>query len=94
MNPNDVAPAIVGSIFFLSVAVVLVLRGPIGKALARRLEGRAGGEDASRVAELEDRVVRLERVNGRLAELEERIDFAERMLAGRRDAGRLERSVE
>ncbi len=65
-------------------ATVLVLR-PLAKAWARRLSGA----DASRIDELEQRVVELEQigsgdysvVQGELNDLHERMDFTERMLA-------------
>jgi len=91
MNPNDVAPALVGSIFFLATAVVLVLRGPLGKAWARRIEG-PGAPGTAAQAELEDLRARLEEVEqqvGRVHELEERLDFAERLLAQAREPERL-----
>ncbi len=81
MNPDDVAPLFISVVLFISTAAVFIFRGPIGKALARRIEGNAGGDDAlvSRVLELEHRLAELERV--RVGELEERVDFAERLLA-------------
>lgn len=45
---------------------------------------------AWRVADLEARLAELEGVEGRLAELEERLDFAERMLAAKNEPARLE----
>ena len=73
MNPNDVAPLAISVVLFISTAAVLIFRGPIGKAIARRIEGNGAGDEAMlpRVLELEHR----------LAELEERLDFAERMLS-------------
>lgn len=61
------------------IGVVFVLRGPVGKAMARRLEGGSlqGGDPAARVEELEARVAELERDR---VELAERIEFTERML--------------
>lgn len=54
--------------------------GPIGRALARRLEGRRQpGEDF--LADLEARVAELEAARQHIAELEERLDFTERLLA-------------
>jgi hypothetical protein len=50
----------------------------------RRIERRGlttGEMSAERLAELEQRVADLEAEHGRVAELEERLDFAERMLA-------------
>ena len=63
------------------IAVVLVigllklLRGPVGEALADRLRG---GTPARRDAEL---LAEVEAMRTRLAEVEERLDFAERLLA-------------
>jgi hypothetical protein len=86
---SDIAPVIMGTIFTVAVAGTIVLRGPLGRALARAIElGAAGGrppEDEARVAQLEQRVAELEAGQTRLAELEERVDFAERMLI-RQDA--------
>lgn len=45
---------------------------------------------AWRVADLEARLAELEGVEGRVAELEERLDFAERLLARKDDPARLE----
>lgn len=76
---------------FLAVgaAAVALLTGPVGQAIARRIGGgKSRGETglstgemaAERVAELEARVSELEAVQARLLELEERVDFAERLL--------------
>lgn len=73
------------AILFGSVASVLILRGPVGRALARRIEGGAAeGLSADQLAELDE-------VRHRMLELEERVDFAERMLA-RPDVERIERT--
>lgn len=68
---------------FLSVAAVLIFRGPFGKAMAERLAGRqAPGPESERLrAEVEE-------LRYRLAELEERVDFSERLLARGREAER------
>jgi hypothetical protein len=73
---------------------VMVLIGkvviPIAQAYARRVEGKAGGlQQAGEFAELEARVRELEVREARMAELEERLDFTERLLAQQRDPGRL-----
>jgi hypothetical protein len=86
------APVIATSIFFLSVATVVILRGPLGKALARRIEGASGQVDTHLfplVEELQARVAELEQRQGTLHELEERIDFTERLLAQQREEARL-----
>lgn len=76
MPPGDLAPVIVTIVFFLSAAATFILRGPLGKALARRLEG--GPPQTQNALESDGRTAALEH---RVAELEERADFAERLLA-------------
>ena len=57
----------------------------------RRMERRAGlGGGGAPPADVEERLASLEEATGRLAEIEERLDFAERMLARQREAGRLD----
>ena len=72
------------------VGVVLILRGPVGRALSRRIDGTAGqpeGLSSAEAEELRHRVAELEQQQMRLQELEERLDFAERLLAqGRTEA--------
>ena len=68
--------------FFLTVGGVVVLRGPLGRALAERIAGRAGHGADRRTLELERQV---EDLQYRLTELEERVDFTERVVAHGRD---------
>ncbi len=66
------------------VAGAVIFRGPLGQALARRLEGggvHSGDQEATLQA--------LDEMRGRMAELEERVDFAERLLAQARQPDRL-----
>jgi hypothetical protein len=81
---------------FLAVGAigVALLVGPVGQAVGRLLLGKRGdratglttGEmTAERVGELEARIAELEASQGRLLELEERVEFAERLLAGGSD---------
>ena len=67
----------------------------VGPAIARRLGGDVdGGRRAdllhADVDDLKARLAELEHDRDRLAELEERLDFTERMLAKPADAGRSE----
>lgn len=82
---NTLAPMTV--LVAVAVALVLVLRGPLGRALARCIEGtRAADADANqRLEDVEARLQTLEMTQKRMLELEERLDFAERLLA-RQDA--------
>jgi hypothetical protein len=70
-----------------TVGAVLIFRGPLGRALARRIEGSPGPapELEGRVRDLEERVALVEQDR---TELLERLDFAERMLLQARDGGK------
>lgn len=89
---NADAPALVMMVVVVMAALTIVL-WPLARALARRLEGR-GSVDAALKAEVEQLRHRLEEVDGlqvRVAELEERLDFTERLLVRGQesaDAGR------
>jgi hypothetical protein len=94
LDPNYLFSQLMPLISMVTLVVVgaiglrLVFRTPVGEAIARRIrEGRhpdrlgdAGGE-AYR-AEMEDRVLHLQE---RIGELEERVDFTERLLASGRE---------
>ncbi len=77
-----VAGVLVVVILTISLAIRLLPKSARGdqKPLA---------DDAERVEELERRVGELEAGQHRVAELEERLDFAERLLARQRDAPRV-----
>jgi hypothetical protein len=78
MGPFDLIAFIV-----LCVALVKIFTGPIAQAVAQRLRGRPAAEpDPNLLAELEH-------LRGRLAEVEERLDFAERLLARGADGQQL-----
>jgi hypothetical protein len=85
VGPDVIVPVVIA----VCVAGTLVLRGPLGRALADRIARRAGPSD-ERAAEIPPHLVLdLEDVKQRLAELEERQDFAERMLTRARERGDL-----
>jgi hypothetical protein len=73
---------------FFSIAATAILRGPLGKALAERISGQA----AERSASLDDGEVRaeLDEVRYRLHDVEERLDFTERMLTRGQQLPKLE----
>jgi hypothetical protein len=77
---------------FVTVAAGAVLfglvRGPIGRSIARMLEGPPVADEqlVARVEQLEDRQSDQAMDQLRVAELEERLDFAERLLAQRQPA--------
>lgn len=59
------------------------------RALAAGADFTTGEVQAERILDLEARVAELEQGQGRMLELEERMDFTERLLTRQRDAGRL-----
>ena len=62
--------------------LVITVIPALGKAIARRLGGsRPDDRLLSEIELLRDRVDQLEEREGRIAELEERLDFAERIIA-------------
>jgi hypothetical protein len=81
-GPEGLFPVTVGVSF-----VVLGVRRHF--ALKRREQrGLTTGEmESERIAELEQRVAELESAQTRVYELEERVDFAERLLANERNPG-------
>jgi Tfp pilus assembly protein PilO len=71
--------------------VALIIFWPLMKALAKRIEAKGGDVPALRgeVDELRARVAEMEAGQHRVAELEDRLDFAERLLTQQREAARL-----
>ena len=97
MDPNLIAsrldsPAVVMIVLLVMTACTIVL-WPLVRALARRLEGRGGQDVALRgeVEHLRQRLGEVDQLQVRIAELEERLDFTERMLAQSREPDRLQR---
>ncbi len=75
-------------------ACIAMAFSPIGRALADRIRGKsasAGGDDVrTQLAEQREALDQdLEAVRREVAELAERMDFAERLLAKQRDGERL-----
>ena len=74
----------------LSLAwLTYTLIGPLVRAWASRIEGKGNAQLEGRVRELEQHLAENESATQRIAELEERLDFAERLLAQRDDPARL-----
>ena len=86
---SDPAAVIIALAVLGTLALVL---WPLIRAFARRLEGGAASvELQAEVEGLRSRVDQLEQGQGRLIELEERVEFAERVLAQSREPDRLQR---
>jgi hypothetical protein len=76
-------PVIAIVVVVIAVAAVLY---PLARAWARRLEGRhRDDESLARLDAIEQRLGELDAAQGRVLDLEERVDFAERILAERVD---------
>lgn len=67
----------------------MVLKGPIGKAVGSLLEGEEASDSMTgmRLEDVEDRVQELSLETRRLLEIEDRLEFAERLLAQRSEEG-------
>jgi hypothetical protein len=70
---------------FLSVAGVIVMRGPFGRALAERI-ARGSGREVSHDT-VHALIGAVEELRDRVGELEERLDFTERVLARGQEPG-------
>ena len=88
-----------GPSLFETIAIVTIaisvswvaykLLSPLIRAFAARIEGKGGAALEQRVHELEQRVMDGDQAQQRLVELEERLDFAERLLSQREEPLRL-----
>jgi Tfp pilus assembly protein PilO len=89
---NTDGPAVVMIVVAVMVAFTIVL-WPLARALARRLEGRGTVDTALRaeVEQLHQRLGEVDVLQAKVAELEDRLDFAERLLAQSREPDRLQR---
>lgn len=82
---NDVLPflALIVTVTGCSVAFM------VARAFVHRLRGGSGGADQVTLADLEDVRAQLAAMQGQMAELAERQEFAERLLAKARERGQL-----
>jgi Tfp pilus assembly protein PilO len=80
-------PAVVFIVVAALAASVIIL-WPLMRAFARRVEGKGGVDTALRaeVDQLQARLSEVDTLHHRIAELEERVDFTERLLAQSHDA--------
>jgi hypothetical protein len=80
---NDGGPPAIVMIVFLGLLATTIILWPVMRAFARRLEGKASTDPAlhAEIEQLQQRLAEMDGLQHRVAELEERIDFTERMLA-------------
>ena len=83
---ESIFPFLVPITLFVSIAAVAIFRGPLGKALGERLAGRGTQETP---AEFETLRTEVDDLRFRLTDMEERLDFTERILARQREQERL-----
>jgi len=77
----------IAGVMVVAIIVAGIVFGPLLRAYARRIDGKSGDAQlAAEVDHLRARVAELELVQDRVAELEERVDFSERLLAQGRES--------
>jgi hypothetical protein len=79
---NDGGPQAIVAIVFLSLVAATIILWPVMRALARRLESKGAPDPTLRadVDDLQRRLGEVDTLQMRVNELEERLDFAERLL--------------
>lgn len=79
---NADSPAIVTVVIAVLAAATIVL-WPLARALGRRLEGRPALDPALRgdLEQMHQRLAEVDALQARVSELEDRLEFAERLLA-------------
>jgi len=75
----EFAPFMVPIVGMVCIATVVIFRGPMGKALADRIAGGQVHDGGS--ADTESLHGEIDDLKFRLSEVEERLDFTERLLA-------------
>ncbi len=85
MGPDIVVPVVL----FGGGAMVGISFSPIGRAIARRMGGKDEAAEGAALAEVEALRDELGAVKAEVGELQERLDFAERLLAQAREKGQL-----
>ncbi|MHB1328779.1 MAG: hypothetical protein ACYC2K_11315 [Gemmatimonadales bacterium] len=78
---------LIAGVMIIGIIVAGIVFGPLIRAYARRIEGKGvDAQLAGEVDHLRARVAELESVQHRVAELEERVDFSERLLTQGRES--------
>lgn len=84
----------IGIVLVVIVLAIVVIKvfGPLARAWARKLEGKVGDPELrAEVDHLRDQLAEVDGLRGRVQELEERVEFAERLLSQKRDQDLLQR---
>jgi Tfp pilus assembly protein PilO len=90
---NHGGPPIVLLIVIAALTATVIILWPIMRAFGRRMEGRGAADPALRadVEQVHARLAEMDTLQARVSELEERVDFTERLLAQNREPDRLQR---
>jgi hypothetical protein len=75
-------------IVIAALTAAVIILWPLMRAFARRVEGKGGTDPALRsdLEQMQQRLAEVDTLQHRVAELEERVDFTERLLAQAHDA--------
>jgi hypothetical protein len=96
-DPNLIAERVtelVGIVLFMVLFAIVAIKvfGPLARAWARKLEGKVGDPELrAEVDHLRDQLGEMDGLQARVQELEERVEFAERLLSQKRDQDLLQR---
>jgi Tfp pilus assembly protein PilO len=90
---NHGGPPIVLLIVIAALTATVIILWPIMRAFGRRLEGKGAADPALQadVEQVHARLAEMDTLQARISELEERVDFTERLLAQNREPDRLQR---
>jgi Tfp pilus assembly protein PilO len=74
-------------IVIAALTAAVIILWPLMRAFARRVEGKGGTDPALRsdLEQMQQRLAEVDTLQHRVAELEERVDFTERLLAQAHD---------
>jgi hypothetical protein len=88
---SDGGPPVVLLIVIAALTAAVIILWPLMRAFGRRLEGRGTGDPALRgeIEQLQARLGEVDNLHHRVAELEERVGFTERLLAQAPPQGRV-----
>lgn len=97
MGPGDVIPVMgmltgIFTIGLMAWGFVAVSRGPVGQALARRIQGRHGAAEADVLLAVDALREQVDALQQQLLETQERLDFTERLLSSGRARQEQDRS--
>ncbi len=93
---NDGGPPVLLLIVIAALTAAVIILWPIMRAFGKRLEGKGGADPALRadMEQLQLRLGEVDTLHARVSELEERVDFTERLLAQAQPQSRLGASGE